>query len=292
MVKKKEKLLFIDTNILLDFYRVRTDAGITLLNHIDGLHEITITTSQIEMEFKKNRQKAIFESLTSLKAPDASITPPAFLSEAKTVELMKKRMAETKSRVSKLKVRIKRIIERPSTYDPVYKVAQRLFSNVSPHNLRAGTDEFQNVYGLAWKRFIQGYPPRKRDDTAIGDSINWEWIIQCAIRTGQDVLVVSRDADYGMTHDGVTYINDWLLQEFKNRVSQQRKIEVVDRLSTALKRLSVSITDDEAKEERAVFEVTPGVGKVSMNWDALVEDLLKRRFADGTAAASSSEVDT
>ena len=45
-------LLFIDTNILLDFYRVRSrDAGFSTLRHLDQNHERLITTGQVEMEF-------------------------------------------------------------------------------------------------------------------------------------------------------------------------------------------------------------------------------------------------
>ena len=27
---------------------------------------------------------------------------------------------------------------------------------------------------LAWRRFLLGYPPRKANDTSIGDAVNWE----------------------------------------------------------------------------------------------------------------------
>jgi predicted nucleic acid-binding protein len=44
MAKKQPELLFIDTNILLDFYRARSDAGVTLLEKLDALHPQIITT--------------------------------------------------------------------------------------------------------------------------------------------------------------------------------------------------------------------------------------------------------
>jgi hypothetical protein len=291
MAKKKGSLLFLDTNILLDFYRVRRDAGISLLKHIDGLHESAIVSCQVEMEFKKNRQKVIHDSLVALKGPEASITPPAFLSEAKTVELMQKRLAETKARIGKLRTRLKRILENPATHDPVYRVAQRLFSNSSPYNLRAGTDDYNSVTKRAWDRFSKGYPPRKRDDTSMGDSINWEWIVDCANRSGRDVLIVSRDSDYGLIHDGSSYINDWLLQEFKNRLSQQRKIRVVDRLSTALKSLAVKVTPEEAEEEAETVEVSKDrKEKGALYWQDLVESLLHHRFSESPKDSATSDV--
>ena len=51
-------LVFIDTNIYLDFYRVRgTDATLSILKHFDENHDRIITTSEVEMEYKKNRQR-------------------------------------------------------------------------------------------------------------------------------------------------------------------------------------------------------------------------------------------
>ena len=40
--------------------------------------------------------------------------------------------------------------------------------------------------------------------TSLGDSINWEWIVHCAINSEDyhNVLIVSRDSDFGVTYDG------------------------------------------------------------------------------------------
>lgn len=62
--KKKGPLLFVDTNVLLDFYRANNNAGVALLAKLDGLHDCIITTCQVEMEFKKNGR----ESLTTRSA--------------------------------------------------------------------------------------------------------------------------------------------------------------------------------------------------------------------------------
>jgi hypothetical protein len=41
-----KKLLFVDTNIWLDFYRARTEAGLSLLEHLEAVAEHIIVTSQ------------------------------------------------------------------------------------------------------------------------------------------------------------------------------------------------------------------------------------------------------
>ena len=57
------KLLFIDTNIYLDFYRVRNKVSMAFLSHIDSVRDSVIMTYQVEMEFKKNRQTVIAETI-------------------------------------------------------------------------------------------------------------------------------------------------------------------------------------------------------------------------------------
>jgi hypothetical protein len=254
--KAKAKLLFIDTNIFLDFYRARNDAGISLLSKIDALHEQTITTCQVAMEFKKNRQKVITESVSLLKPPEFNLSTPAFLSDAATVKVIKDRIHDVKRRVEKMKDRILSTMENPKTHDRIYQTIQRLFNNTGPLNLRHDTPEYKAVWRKALRRFLEGRPPRKKEDTSAGDAINWEWIIHCIQKTNRDVIIVSRDADYGLTLDGKGYANNWLTDEVKERVNQQRKLILVDRLSAALKLLDVKVTREEITSEREIIKST------------------------------------
>ena len=250
MAKEQPELLFVDTNIFLDFYRARTDAGVSLLTKLDTLHSQIITNYQVEMEFKKNRQKVILEGLNLLKSPEAAITPPAFLADAKTVDVMKRHAADTRKRVNQLKDRIKRIFKTPTLHDPVYQVVQRLFADHSTSlNLHRGHSYRRTIKRLAFRRFLLGYPPRKKDDTSAGDAFNWEWMVKCVADTNRNLIIVSRDADYGITVDGSSFANDALSQELKERVNQQRKIMLCDRLSAALKVLKIEVTQAEEEQD-------------------------------------------
>lgn len=60
-------LVFIDTNIYLDFYRYGNDVSLSLLDHVDKNHDRIITTAEVEMEYKKNRQKVILDALSTIK---------------------------------------------------------------------------------------------------------------------------------------------------------------------------------------------------------------------------------
>src|SRR5690606_36333475 len=98
-----------------------------------------------------------------------------------------------------------------------------------------------------------GYPPRKKGDNSIGDAINWEWIIKCAQKSGKAVIVVSRDTNYGTHYEDDSFLDDWLLKEFKERVSRKRKIIFTDKLSTAFKLVEIPVTEEMVKEERKVI---------------------------------------
>jgi hypothetical protein len=251
-----KSLIFIDTNILLDFYRVRGDGvGLGLLEKTGAHHDRIITGSQVEMEYKKNRQRVILESLNRLKTPDWSgLTPPAFLSDAQPAKIITSNKAEVTKQQGKLKGRIELILKKPFRYDSVYKHLQRLFKHDSPYNLsREKKIRFQ-IRRLAWKRFILGYPPRKQNDTSIGDAINWEWIISCANSCGKDIILVTRDNDYGVSYNNEMILNDWLVQEFKQRVSQKRKIIITDRLAKAFKRADIQVSKAEEEQESELIE--------------------------------------
>lgn len=278
-MKTERKLMFVDTNILLDFYRCRTDAGISLLKHLDAIKAAIVMTYQVEMEFKKHRQKVILESFRDLKPPDTANRPGLF-SDAKAFKGLQTNIKAARTRVATLKKQLHSVFLNPTTADPVYKVAQRLFTKGDDLTLDRNKSVRFKIRRLAWKRFIMGYPPRKDGDTSTGDAINWEWIIHCAGQTEGEIVIVSRDGDYGVTHESESFLNDWLLQEFKQRVSQKRKIRLFSKLSDALKLFEVRVTRAEEKEESQWAgmdgELTPSepLEKLLTSWRELM------RFAD------------
>ena len=101
---------------------------------------------------------------------------------------------------------------------------------------------------------MHGCPPRKNNDTSYGDALNWEWMIDRAKAKTAELVIVSRDADYGSTHDSTSYINDHLRHEFSNRVSQQRKLLLYTKLSDALKHFNVTVTQEQVKAEKQLIE--------------------------------------
>src|SRR5262245_4393372 len=109
-------LIFIDTNILLDFYRVRgRESGLSILTHIDDNLDRFITTNQVEMEFKKNRQHVLVESHQLLKTPDfGGLQLPAFLSASKQSKALVRNQKQIKRDSETLKKRLTRMLKNPT----------------------------------------------------------------------------------------------------------------------------------------------------------------------------------
>lgn len=247
------KLLFIDTNIYLDFYRIRNDVKTSFLEHIEAIKENLIITDQVEMEFKKNRQKAILEGMKELK-PQKKIDIPSVLKNDKSAVALEKDYKKINDRVQKLRDRLDKVFEDSVRYDKVYQILQRLFSKKKPIDLYRKHKKRYEVRELAKKRFMLGYPPRKNNDTSIGDAINWEWLIYVAEFSNADIWIVSRDSDFGVIQKNKGFINDWLKQEFKDRINKKRKIVLCPKLSTALREFEIPITPEEEHEEERVIE--------------------------------------
>lgn len=261
MAKKPEKLdalIFIDTNIFLDFYRIRrTDISMKYLEEIVKHKDIIITSSQVEMEYKKNRQSAILESISEVtKKSNINLSVPAILSDAQALKMMKKAKKDIDDQQKKLKLQIERILKNPNQNDQVFKSLQKIFNNKSNINLNRENKLRFSIRNLAKKRFILGYPPRKKDDNSIGDAINWEWIIKCAQITGKHIIIVTRDTDYGTITESESYLNDWLQQEFKQRISQKRKLILTDKLSKAFQLVEIPVSKEMIEEEKIVIHET------------------------------------
>ena len=255
-----DTILFIDTNVLLDFYRIRkSDISTKYLQQLEACKDRLILGSQVEMEYKKNRQRVIVEAMNTFSGPDWNkLTPPALVSELQPTKMLEKHRQQILNQKKKLNTTITRLIESPTRYDPVYQTLQRLFKHDSPLNLNRNNEERFAIRNLARKRFLLGYPPRKDKDTSIGDAVNWEWIVKCCTDSGKHVVIVTRDTDYGVIYENASYLNDWLKQEFSERVSKKRKIILTDKLSKGLKLVHAAVTREmEQEEERLLEDIRP-----------------------------------
>lgn len=252
---KLDAIIFIDTNIFLDFYRIRnSDVSMKYLEEIEKHKDIIITSSQIEMEFKKNRQVVIIDAVSEFrKIKNINLTIPQILQDTKNAAALKSSKKTIEDQHKKLEEKIENIFTDPNKNDPVYKTLNKLFLNSSVLNLNRENKNRFTIRNLAKKRFILGYPPRKSDDITIGDAINWEWIIACAQETKKHVIIVTRDSDYGFKYGTEPHLNDWLRQEYKQRVGARKQIILTDKLTTAFKLVKIPVTLEMIQEENSII---------------------------------------
>ena len=145
------------------------------------------------------------------------------VAEIQAAKMIRRHQDSIKKQTKKVSLKISKILRNPNSNDLVYKRLSKVFCHNSKYNLDRESKDRKRIRRLAYKQFILGYPPRKKNDTSIGDAINWEWIIECAIKSGKDIVIVSRDSDFGVIFENDSFLNDWLLQEFQQRVGKRRK---------------------------------------------------------------------
>lgn len=261
MVKSKEKpaldaLIFIDTNIYLDFYRAPSGFDVSMIKHLERCHDKIITTNQVFMEYMKNRQKVILETLKIIKDPNIEIEIPAFLSSQSSfrcINYINDNKKDLKKEIKHLKTTAKTALNHPGNTDQLYQYLPKIFKRDNQYHLDKENEIKFNIRELAKNRFWQGYPPRKKDDTSYGDAINWEWIMHCASKSPKNIIIVSRDGDYGTSYENVSILNDWLKYEFQERISTNKEIILTDRLSYAFKLIGLNITKKEEKQEEELI---------------------------------------
>lgn len=253
------RLIFIDTNIFLDFYRIRSrEAGMSILGKLERHRDALITSDQVVMEFKKNRQSALTETHRGLKTPDtACLALPPLLAESNVSKAIRKHRRGLETQTVRAKKRIEQVFASPNRYDPVYRALKRIAQPESSYHLSVDAPVFADVQSRAAERYQLGYPPRKAADTSIGDGINWEWIISCAKESGAGVVIVTRDGDFGGAAGGKPILNDFLREEFRKRVSARRSIVLTDRITDALKQLSITVSKTEEAAANALVSAQP-----------------------------------
>jgi len=221
--------------------------------------------------------------MRELKDP-GHVARPGIFSDAKAAEKLQKSLADAQKQIIRLKARLLKTLKNPGANDPVYRICQHIFHDRKDGIVLTRDNPLRRqIRRLAFRRFLHGCPPRKRDDTSFGDSFNWEWMIHCANEEKAELVIVSRDSDYGSTYDGQAFVNDHLLQEFKDRVSQKREILLYAKLSEALKHFEVPISEPEEQAEQELVDnaqFEPDVQETSgIGIDELMELIRKHASA-------------
>lgn len=269
---KNNVYAFVDTNIYLDFYRNSTEATLKLLQRLVPVRDRIISTYLVEMEFLKNRQRVIGELLAQMKAP-GPFRIPAVLGADEAI--LTRGTEPSPAELDFMRNQVGHILSWPQRHDIVYRTTKAVFHSTAAHVLTRDMEVRHEIKRRAENRFLLGYPPRKRNDTSIGDAFNWEWIVECSKSLEGDIVVVSRDSDYGLSVKDEHYLNDQLHHEFKGIIGGKKRISYTTRLSEALQMLSVDVPAGEVTaESTAFFDSLPlSAGEFLSRWQTNGGDL-------------------
>ncbi|MFH7002909.1 PIN-like domain-containing protein [Flavobacterium bizetiae] len=231
--------ILIDTNIFLDFYR-SNGASIhifsTLIENIDKF----ILTDQIIQEFERSREGVIksvqerFQIESKLDNFSSSYLQnlPEF---KKLVDIQKQYNTQQKIVSSSISEILKN-----SAKDPIANYFKEFVNeSLKEDKVYFTTDE---IISKAVKRKNIGNPPTS-SKFSLGDEINWEIILA---NIHEDIILVGRDN---------TYINNLtFLQKDFHKQTGYNVVDLTERISVALEKAGIEITDALIKEEDKVIE--------------------------------------
>ncbi|WP_018141749.1 PIN domain-containing protein [Thioalkalivibrio sp. ALJ7] len=185
--------VFIDTNILLNFFHFTKDE-LDSLNDVFASHEhgsATVhLTEQVCNEFRRNRESKIKDALTKFKETKFSPQFPSFMKGYDEYGEIRKLCNHLRNLQKSILTKVEADI---SVKDLVAdRLIDQIFesSEIVPVTTR--------VYREGSMRSALGNPPGKND--SIGDAINWALLLG-SVPDGQDVHIISEDGDFYATLD-------------------------------------------------------------------------------------------
>lgn len=249
---KKNMLIFIDTNIYLDFYRsTGTHFQKSMIKLLNEHKDKIICTNQVFMEFLKNRNNLIINIFNALKLPNWEIfRTPTFTNDKNIAEVVSDSEKIIEKLINALRMKTQLLIEEPLKHDDVYKFLYEISSNPSKNYLTDIHNNMPECKKSASDKLHLAYPPSKKNERSMGDLLNWEWIIYCANTFSKDVIIVSNDKDFGNSIKDHCHLNEWLKNDFNTRTQKKQNILLTNKLTHGFEMLNVKVPKDAIKEEK------------------------------------------
>jgi len=183
--------VFIDTNILLNFFHFSKDE-LDALNDIFASHEHGAAkvhlTQQVCDEFRRNRENKIKDALKRFKEIKFSAQLPSFMKAYDEYKEIRRLSNELQGQVKSISEKVDADI-----------VAKRLVADHLISDIFARADIIPitpDLFCTANMRHSLGNPPGK--NSSIGDAINWTILLQTVPR-GEPLHVISEDGDFYST---------------------------------------------------------------------------------------------
>lgn len=205
--------IFIDTNIILDFYRINNKNSINeILKEIKRYKKYFISTEQSKDEFLRNRDRTMRDFVEELKKQHYKVHMNNIIATLNSYNEYHDSILKANNETTKIIEEMKRLIEEPEI-DLIYKIYL---------NLNEGTYNRTNeIIERAKRRKAIGNPPTSKKETC-GDEIIWETLLEYC---NEDLIIVSRDSTFSDNYN-------FLKNEF--RKIKNKELKVVDSVTKAI----------------------------------------------------------
>jgi len=202
--------VFIDTNVLLDFYRL-SGGDLEELRRIAKLAQngrITLLVSDyLRDEYCRNRENVIAQAIAQFRKSKVELQLPNLVrvySQSGALMKLKDEFLETTRELEKIVLN--------DIHDASLKadtVINEFFASTKTHTVPKGTVND----GIGRNRLSK--PPGKAD--SCGDAIHWEWLLNL-LPKGEDLIIVSGDGDFESSlHEDV--LSQYLQDEWQAKRS-------------------------------------------------------------------------
>lgn len=205
--------IFIDTNIILDFYRINNKNSINeILKEIKKYKKYFISTKQSQDEFLRNRDRTITDFIEVLRKQKYTVHVNNVIATLNSYGEYRDSIIKANNNIRKIIDEMNTLIENPDR-DLIYKIYLDLNE--------IAYSRTNEIIERAQKRKIIGNPPSSKKETC-GDEIIWETLLEYC---NEDLIIVSRDSTFKENYN-------FLKSEFEK--NKNRTLKVVDSITKAI----------------------------------------------------------
>ena len=180
--------VFIDTNILLNFFHFSKDE-LDALNDVFASHEHGAAkvhlTQQVCDEFRRNRENKIKDALKRFNEVRYAAQLPSFMKGYDEYDKIKKLSSELQQLTKEIMSKVDKDITDRNL------LADRLIKDIFDRSVVLETTP--EVFAISSMRMAIGNPPGKNH--SIGDAINWTILLN-SVPKKNDLHVISEDGDF------------------------------------------------------------------------------------------------
>lgn len=256
------KSLFLDANILLDFFRYGQD-DITeirkLVTLIDDQEIRLYTNKLLQDEVERSRDGVIVNSFNEFKSGKFKVKPPNYCAGMPQLDDLQKILKEANEKHLQIVKDLEKDIQNQSL--AADELVRDLFSKSKDLEVN------EAVISRAKDRMLWNNPPRKSKDS-IGDALHWETLL--TLDAGWDFHLVSRDGDFA-SEVNTSDLKEYLSREWRSTYNEYANVNLYSSLAGFFRQNYPQIKLSDEAQKNALIERLNDSPNFSTTHDVIAE---------------------